>query len=113
MDITFADKKIKKCANDDRFAYKEFGKKRFNIFKRRMTDLSAADNLEELRNVPGHWHELAGNRKGQWACSLDEPYRLVFEPLEKPIPTDYTGKYIWIEIKVVEVIEITDYHKEG
>lgn len=38
---------------------------------------------------------------------------LIFEPLEKPIPTDKDGKYIWIEIKAVEIIEITDYHKEG
>ncbi|MDY9918506.1 proteic killer suppression protein [Porphyromonadaceae bacterium NLAE-zl-C104] len=113
MNITFADKKIKKCANDDRFALKEFGKKRFEILKKRMTALFVVENLEELRDMPGHWHELTGNRKGQWACSLDQPYRLIFEPLEKPIPTDEDGKYIWIEIKAVEIIEITDYHKEG
>jgi len=38
---------------------------------------------------------------------------LIFEPLEKPIPTDEHGKFIWIEIKAVEMKEITNYHKEG
>ncbi len=113
MDIIFADRKIKKCANNDRLALREFGKIRFEIFKKRMTALYMADNLEELRNLPGNWHELKNERKGQWACDLDQPYRLVFEPQEKPIPTDISGKYIWIEIKAVEIIEITNYHKEG
>jgi len=78
-----------------------------------MTALFAANNLEELRNQPGSWHELTGNRKGQWACNLDQPYRLIFEPQERPIPSNVFGTYIWIEIKAVEIIEITNYHKEG
>ncbi len=102
-----------KIANDDRLALKELGKKRFDVFKRRMVVLVLVKNLEELRNQPGNWHELTGNRKGQWACSLDQPYRLIFEPIEKPIPTDKDGKYIWLEIKAIEVIEIANYHKEG
>lgn len=113
MDITFANKKLLKCANDDRFALKEFGKMRFDLFKKRLTALYVAENLEELRHVPGRWHELSGNRKGQWACDLDQPYRLIFEPQKRPIPTDNAGKFIWIEIKAVEIIEITNYHKEG
>jgi len=113
MNITFADRKIKNYANDDRLALKKFGKNRFGIFKKRMTALYVADNLEELRHQPGNWHELVGNRKGQWACDLDQPYRLIFEPQEQPIPINNSGKYIWIEIKAVEIIEITNYHKEG
>jgi toxin HigB-1 len=111
MDVIFAGRKIKKCANDDRLALKEFGKIRFEIFKKRMTALYIADNLEELRNLPGNWHELKNERKGQWACDLDNPYRLIFKPQEKPIPTDNSGKFIWFEIKAVEIIEITNYHK--
>ncbi len=41
---------------------------------------------------------------------LDQPNRLIFEPHEDPIPTDGAGKYIWLEIKGVEIIEITNYH---
>lgn len=112
MNITFADRKIRKYANDDRLALKEFGKTRFEFFKKRMNALHMAENLEELRHLPGNWHELKNERKGQWACDLDQPYRLIFEPQEKPIPTDQSGKYIWSEIKAVKIIEITNYHKE-
>lgn len=76
----------------------------------RLRDLLAAETLEDVRYLPGHYHELVGNRKGQWACDLDQPYRLIFEPHENPIPTNKDGKYIWIEIKGVEIVEIENYH---
>lgn len=25
----------------------------------------------------GHYHELLGDRKGEWACDLDQPNRLL------------------------------------
>lgn len=65
---------------------------------------------EDVRNLPGHYHELRDDRKGQWSCDLDQPYRLIFKPHEDPIPEDEYGRYIWIEITVVEIIEIANYH---
>lgn len=112
MDITFSDKKLEKIVNNDKKLLKEFGQTRAVIVRRRLVQLDDATSLEDLRYLPGKWHELTGDRKGQWACDLDQPYRLIFEPREKPIPTDEDGKYIWIGIKSVEVIEITNYHKE-
>jgi len=112
MNITFSNKKLEKLANDYRLCQKEMGQVRAKLFHKRMQNLLFATTLEDVRNMPGHYHELTENRKGQWACDLDQPYRLIFEPLENPIPTDDHGKYIWIEIKGVEIIEITNYHKE-
>ena len=110
MDITFKDKTLKKAANDNRLLQREYGKARFLKIKERLDDLRASDTLEDVRNLPGRYHELTGNRKGQWACDLDHPYRLIFIPHEDPIPTDPNGKYIWIEIRGIEIIEIVDYH---
>lgn len=110
MDITFRKKKLEKLANDYRKCQKEFGQNRAKLYNQRLGDLRNADTLEMVRNLPGNYHELVGNRKGQWACDLDQPYRLVFEPHENPVPTDDHGKYIWLEIKGVEVLEIIDYH---
>ncbi len=112
MKITFADKKLEKLANDDRKMIKELGKIQANTFRRRLTQLQDATTLEEVRNLAGTYHELRNDRKGQWACDLDQPYRLVFTPHEKPIPTNANGQYIWSEITGVEVIEIINYHKE-
>lgn len=110
MNITFESKKLQKQANDDRLRVKELGQKRADLLKKRLNDLRNADTLEDVRHLPGRYHELTGNRKGQWACDLDHPYRLIFEPHEDPIPTNASGQYLWIEIKGVEIIEIKDYH---
>ncbi len=106
MKITFTDKKLEKLANDDRKMLKELGKVRATILRRRLTQ------LEDVRNLPGNYHELTSNRKGQWACNLDQPYRLIFTPHENPISLNEHGQYIWLEITGVEVIEIMNYHKE-
>lgn len=110
MDISFKSAKLEKIASDARKCAKVFGKRRAELLLARLTDLEDADTLEDVRNLPGRYHELKGDRKGQWACDLDQPYRLVFEPHEDPIPTDSSGSFIWIEIKGVEVIEIVNYH---
>ena len=110
MRITFADKKLKKLAEDYSKCQKVLGVIRAKLFLQRLNDLYNAETLEDVRNLPGKYHELIADRKGLWACNLDQPYRLIFEPHENPIPSDEAGRSIWIEIKGVEIIEITDYH---
>jgi len=110
--ITFTDKNLAEQANDDRLMGKALGKIRAKIFRRRLAQLEDAETLEDLRNLPGNYHELKNDRKGQWACDLDQPYRLIFSPHEHPIPTNDAGQYIWIEITGVEIVEIVNYHKE-
>jgi proteic killer suppression protein len=110
MNIKFENNNLEKYANNDRLGSKKLGQKRFKKFKQRLDQLKASKTLEDVRFQPGRFHELTSDRKGQWACDLDHPYRLIFEPQENPIPTDDDGKYIWVEIKAVEIIEIDDYH---
>jgi len=110
VDITFGTNRLEKLANDYRRCQKEMGQNRAMLYNKRLGDLRNAHTLEDVRHLPGHYHELTGDRKGQWACDLDQPYRLIFVPHQMPIPTDEDGKYIWLEITGVEVIEITDYH---
>lgn len=112
MDIKFKSNKFKKYANNDSLANRKLGTIRAKLYKARLDDLHDAESLEELKHVPGNYHELIQDRKGQWACDLDQPYRLIFVPQENPIPIDEDGKYIWIEIKGVEIIEVINYHKE-
>ena len=111
MEIIFDSNKLRKYANDDRLAEKNLGKRVAEIYKRRLDDLEAAESLEDVRYLPGRFHELKSPRKGQWACDLEHPYRLIFTPIEIPIPTNNHGNYIWIKIKGVEILEIVDYHK--
>jgi len=91
-------------------AQRKLGKIRASLFKRRLDDLKSCATLEDARNLPGKYHELTGDRKGEWSCNLDHPNRLIFTAHETPIPIDSDGRYLWIEITGIEVIEITDYH---
>ena len=110
LDISFNTSKLQKLANDDRLATRKLGALRAELFRMRLDDLAAATTLEDVRFLPGHYHELKEDRKGQWACDLDQPYRLIFQPHEDPISEDGDGKYVWIEITGVEIMEITNYH---
>ena len=112
MKITFAVKKLENLANDDRKMLAALGKIRATILRRRLAQLENATTLEDVRNLPGNYHELNNDRKGQWGCDLDQPYRLVFIPHETPIPSNSDGQYIWIEITGLEVLDIVNYHKE-
>lgn len=112
MDISFSDKKMAKLVNNDRELNRVYGKVRADKIRIRLAQLRAAQTLEDVRELAGNYHELKNNRKGQWACDLDQPYRLVFTPHEDPIPQNESGQYLWIEIQGVEIIEIINYHKE-
>ena len=73
----------------------------------RLNDLRGAANLDDLKGVPGRYHELTGNRAGQWACDLDHPYRLIFKPV-----MNSDGNVIGLIVEqTVSILEIVDYHK--
>ena len=110
MKITFADKKLEKLAADYNKCRKKLGDLRAKLLITRINALLDATTLEDVRYLPGRFHELTGDRKGQWSCDLDQPYRLVFTPHENPIPANNDGQYIWLAIIGVEIIEMVDYH---
>lgn len=104
------DAKLRKCACDDVFACRKLGRRRATLFKQRLDDLRAANSLEDVRYLPGHYHELTGDRKGQWACNLDHPYRLIFTPHDFSLDENVSGQSHWCYITEVEILEIVDYH---
>lgn len=110
MNITFQNKKFEKLVYNESKLFRELGQIRAKLLLKRLGALVDATTLEDVRHEPGNFHELVADRKGQWACDLDQPYRLIFEPHEAPVPTDASGRYVWLEIKGVEVIEIVNYH---
>ena len=74
-------------------------------YRTRINALVTVANFADLSKYPGHFHELVGNRKGQWACDLDQPYRLIIWGAEP------NKAVIWAEVTEAEVVEIVDYHK--
>jgi toxin HigB-1 len=110
MIITFRNKKLGKLVKDERKLVKEFGKLRAGKLQIRLEQISFANTLEDLRYMPGNYHELTGNRKGQITCDLDQPFRLIFNPHLDQNSLGTAGKLKWSGIKGIEIIEIMDYH---
>ena len=105
MKIEFRDKDLELCAIDEAYALRRMGQKRTKYYKQRIRAIRFAANFEALKMLAGNFHELSGNRKGQWACSLDQPYRLIIKGSEPD------KVVIWAEVNEAEVLEIVDYHK--
>ncbi len=109
MQLFFENKKLARTLNSKKEIERRFGKMADKIMLR-LSQLRAAQNLEDLRFAPGKYHELKGDRKGQIACSLKEPYRLIFKPANKSFPVDKSGRMIWSQITEIIILEIEDYH---
>lgn len=107
MQVVYADKELARCAGDRAYAVRKMGQRRADVYMDRLNDLRGAANLDDLKDVPGRYHELTGNRAGQWACDLDHPYRLIFKPV-----LNSDGNVIGLIVEqTVSILEIVDYHK--
>ena len=108
MEIEYRAKQLEQCAKNPRTAMRLLGSiaKRFLM---RIELIEKAESFEDFRFMLGKFHELTGDRKGQWGASLDANYRLIITPKEKPIADEF-GRIDWTKSTKAVIVEITDYH---
>ena len=106
MQVVYADKELARCAGDKAYAVRKMGQRRADAYMDRLNDLRGAATLEDLKGVPGRYHELTGNRAGQWACDLDQPYRLIFKSTNK----GPAAQIVWANERIAKMLEIVNYH---
>lgn len=111
MDIVFASDKLRDLLNDDKQLKKKYGTDGAKRIRQRLYDLSAADNLEVVRGLPGHCEELTGDRKGQLSMRLHGGHRLIFAPTNEPIPTKPDGGLDWQQVTAIMILGVEDYHR--
>ena len=109
MKIQFATKKLQKIMTKEKELKKKFGDDGARRVQSRLSQLEAADTLDDLRKLPGRCHELSGDLKNHLAVDLQHPYRLIFRPVE-PVPTKKDGGLDWTRVIEVVVIDVIDYH---
>lgn len=113
MDIQFKSRKLAKQLNQLKEMQKAFGMQRTKHLKRVMTSLAAAPNLAIFAppfSPPNRCHELTGNRKGQISIDLDGPYRLIFAPMNDPLPMLPDGGLDWVGVTVIKILGVEDTH---
>lgn len=108
MKVYFENKKLAQWATNEKKRQKELGTLRARLFAQRIDDLRAADSMDELVYYPGRYHPLREDRKGQWACDLDQPYRMVFSPV---VQVKDGKEILKVEVKEVKIEEICNYHE--
>lgn len=93
MIINFYDKETEKIWNNN--YSKKFPPEIQKIAKRKLLQIHAAINLNDLKIPPGNrLHDLKDDRKGQWSISINDQWRICFK---------------WQNNSAYDV-EITDYH---
>jgi proteic killer suppression protein len=110
LEIQFLSDKLRDLMNSQKDLQKQYGQAGFKRIGQRLSDLQAAENLEEMRQLPGKCHELKGDRAGQLSVRLHGGYRLIFEPANDPVPYKDDGGLDWTKVTNIRILEIEDYH---
>lgn len=110
MEISFDKKKLAKLCNSEDNLRAEYGPRMAKLIQQRLLDLSEAENLEEMRSLPGRCHALTQDWAGHLAVDLVHPDRLVFRPDHNPVPTNKGGGLDWGKVTEIVVVGIGDYH---
>ena len=113
MLIFFHNTKIQKEFSDEKLLIRRWGPEQAKLIKRRLAELGAAENLDDLRKLPQiRAHELIRDRTGQISLDIKYPYRLIIVPdyEKKDIPRNKDGGLDWQKITKIKVLEIADTH---
>ncbi|MCQ2272502.1 MAG: type II toxin-antitoxin system RelE/ParE family toxin [Bacteroidales bacterium] len=110
MKVCYKTKKLAVLAANEKKQVKEMGALCAKIFAKRLMTMHAAENMKELILMPGRFHELKGERAGQWACDLEHPLRLIFCPQKEGAAVREIENADTIEIIELMIMEICDYH---
>lgn len=110
MDILFASKDLERLCHDDKIATRALGAVSARKLRARLDDLNAAASLSYGPKLPGRFHALTGDRKGQFAFHLNGGCRLVVEPVGNPLPRRTEGSLDLAKITAVRVVFVGDYH---
>jgi len=98
LKVKFKSKKLQKECTDYSITKRVFGEKMAIKIHQSLNEISATDSIEILvRGNIGGCHPLIGDRNGEYAMMLVQPFRLCFK------------KHI-IEAETVIVISIENYH---
>ena len=84
LKITFKSNKLGTICTDSSVTRKTYNLEMAEKIAQRMEELEAADSVDMLLQFQiGRCHPLKGNRQGQFAMDLVQPFRLVFEKVKK------------------------------
>jgi toxin HigB-1 len=109
VEIGFDDPELERTLSNEKDMVRIFGPQATKKLRIRVSHLLVAQTFNDLRPLPGRWHELSADRVGQWAVDVGHPLRLVIRPTP-PVPVFDDGGIDWSRADRATIVEITDYH---
>jgi proteic killer suppression protein len=112
MEVVFRTRKLQKASNSEDLLKREYGAENGRLIMRRLLVLHVANSLDDVpREKPVRCHALEGDRKGQFAVDVKHPFRIVFEPMNDPLPLREDGGLDPTRVTSICILSIEDYHK--
>lgn len=113
MDIIFSSSKLEKVCNSTKALNKKYGPKRAKRIQQRLFEFYAADSLLDINHLPPpRCHALTGNRQGQFSVDTVQPYRIIFEPANDPVPRQEDGSLDKSQVTAVRILDVNvDTHE--
>jgi proteic killer suppression protein len=98
VEVEFATHKLEKCYQDHAHGVKMWGPVVARKYVQRIDIMQEASDLAEIEALPGlECHPLKGKRKGQFAVTLHDRWRLIFS-------------LIGMRARVIRVEEVTKHY---
>jgi proteic killer suppression protein len=110
LKIAFLSAKDKEFFGSSKQVAKAHGSENAKKLSRRLDDLDAAQSMDDMRGLPGHWEELKNDRTGQFSVRLHGGLRLIVKPQKLPPPAKPDGGLDWPAIDSIYIVEMVDYH---
>lgn len=114
MELFASDSKLRRALEDEKVRQKLFGTDTAKKLAVRLTALEAADSLADFwppNSGPERCHELHGKLAGTFSIDLNQPFRLLFQPVELNPPPDRSDEQArWKSIKAIDIMAIEDTH---
>jgi proteic killer suppression protein len=111
MKIGYRTRRLARICLEAAEAQRQLGSVNAKKLQQRLYELRTVDNLADLMKIPAaRCHALRGDRAGEYAVSLQGPWRLVFVPDAAPVPRRSEGGVEAAAVTAVEIVELEDYH---
>lgn len=109
IEVIFASEELEDACRSNKEAERMWGQVG-RVVIRRLATIAAAEAMVHLVNVPGRFHALTGDRKGQYAMEVSQRQRLILEPGNNPLPRAPDGGVDLGRVTLVRILGVIDYH---
>lgn len=111
MEVNFANNKMQKICNSQKLLQAQYGAPKARKIMMRLNEMYSVDHLAQISVLPPpRRHILSGDRAGQFAVDIKQPFRIVFIPDHDQVPTLECGGADVSKVTKIKIIWIGDYH---